>query len=287
MEEETLYAKSKWATTLGVSTSGYYTWLKEREFRVERKDQLRPDVLRVFAQGRGSYGAEKICCILRTEGKKASFGVVSTIMREEGISSKHMKRRQRSLTDSTAARDESYQNLVKDLEITGPFQVLSSDITYIPTAQGFDYHVQVMDVYTKQVLGSAQKPHMKAELVTEAIERAIDRYHLSEGIYFHSDRGSQYTSRLVKETLESLGWKASYSRVGKPGDNAWSESFFALLKKEVVHGANFKTREEAHQSVFEYIYDFYNPSRKQKALGHLSPNEFALSLQEQALEKVA
>ena len=112
MEEETLYAKSKWAKTLGLSISGYYTRLKEREFRIERKDQLRPDVLGVFAQGRGSYGAEKSCCLLRTEGKKASFGVVSTIMQEEGISSKHMKRRQRSLTDSKAARDKRYRNLV-------------------------------------------------------------------------------------------------------------------------------------------------------------------------------
>lgn len=287
MEEETIYAKSKWAEILGVSTSGYYTWIKERDLRVERKDQLRPHVLRIFKQGRGSYGAEKICALLRKEGERASFGVVSKVMREEKIASKHTLRRQRSLTDSTDARDDSYKNLVKDLEITEPYQVLSSDITYVSTAEGFDYNVQIIDVHTKRVLASVQRSHMKADLVLEAIKRANKQYNLPKGIIFHSDPGSQYTSKLVRDCLKSLGMRASYSRVGRPGDNSWSESFFALLKKEVVHGTNFKTREEARQSIFEYIYGFYNSERKQKALGYLSPNEFLLSLQCKALEKVA
>lgn len=287
MEEETHYAKSKWAETLGVSTSGYYTWLAERDTRVERKDQLKPHILRIFKAGKGCYGAERICGILRTEGERASFPVVSRIMKEEKLASKHTKRRQRSLTDSSAARDNSYENLIKDLKIDRRYQVLTSDITYVPTAEGFDYLVKIIDVYTKEVLASAQQSNMKAELVTEALQRATDRHVLPEGVIFHSDRGSQYTSNLVKDFLKKLKWQASYSRVGKPGDNAWSESFFALLKKEVIHGANFKTREEARQRIFEYIYSFYNTQRKQKSLGYLSPKEFIKSLRERELEKVA
>lgn len=286
MEEEN-YAKSKWAKVLGVSTSGYYSWLKERDSRVSRKDELRPYVIQVFEEGREVYGAERICGILRSRGTKASFPVVSRVMREERLISKHMRRRQRSLTDSSAARDDSYVNLVKDLEITERFQVLSSDISYIPTAQGFDYQCNIIDVYSKEVLGTAQRSNMKAELVLEAIKVAIARQNLPKGLYFHNDRGSQYTSNLVKDMLSKLKWHASYSRVGTPGDNAWSESFFALLKKEVVHGANFKTREEAREKVFEYIYDFYNPTRKQKSLGYLSPHEFVKILEPVALAKVA
>lgn len=286
MEEEN-YAKSKWAKVLGVSTSGYYSWLKERDSRVSRKDELRPYVIQVFEEGREVYGAERICGILRSRGTKASFPVVSRVMREERLISKHMKRRQRSLTDSSAARDDSYVNLVKDLEITERFQVLSSDISYIPTAQGFDYQCNIIDVYSKEVVGTAQRSNMKAELVLEAIKVAIARHNLPKGLYFHNDRGSQYTSNLVKDMLSKLKWHASYSRVGTPGDNAWSESFFALLKKEVVHGANFKTREEAREKVFEYIYDFYNPTRKQKSLGYLSPHEFVKILEPVALAKVA
>ncbi len=286
MEEEP-YAKSKWAKALGVSTSGYYSWLKERDSRVSRCDELRPFVLQVFKEGRMVYGAERICGILRTRGMRASFPVVSRVMKEEGLSSKHMKRRQRSLTDSSAARDDSYKNLVKDKEITKRYQVLSSDITYIPTGQGFEYQCSIIDVYSKEVLGSAQGPNMKAELVESAIKGATARHDLPEGLHFHSDRGSQYTSKLIRKLLKKLKWLVSYSRVGKPGDNAWSESFFALLKKEIVHAANFRTREEARDKIFSYIYDFYNPTRKQKSLGYLSPHEFIKSLEHRALTNVA
>lgn len=287
MEEEPHYAKVKWAKTLGVSTSGYYTWLEERDTRVPRKDQLRDDVKRIFKEGEGVYGAERICGILRTEGEKASFPVVSTIMAEEKLQSKHTIRRQRSLTDSSAARDDRYENHVKDLDITRPYQVVSSDITYIRTAQGFEYLCQVIDAHTKEVLGSAQASHMKAELVLIALGRAVRRNSLAPGVIFHSDLGSQYTSKLVTQALAHLGWIASYSRVGKPGDNAWSESFFALLKKEVVHGANFQTREQARQRIFEYIYGFYNTKRKQKLLGYRSPRDFTASLQNQSLANAA
>ncbi len=286
MEEEP-YAKSKWAKALGVSTSGYYSWLKERDNRVSRCDKLRPFVLQIFKEGRGVYGAERICGILRTRGMRASFPVVSRVMREKGISSRHMKRKQRSLTDSRAARDDSYKNLVRDLEVTGRYQVLSSDITYIPTAQGFEYQCNIIDVYSKEVLGTAQGPNMKAELVEKAIRLAVARHDLPDRLYFHTDRGSQYTSKLIRRLIRELKWHASYSRVGKPGDNAWSESFFALLKKEVVHGANFKTRDEARDKIFSYIYDFYNPTRKQKSLGYLSPHEFVESLESKALANVA
>ena len=286
MEEEP-YAKLKWAEALGVSTSGYYSWLLERDSRINRKDELRPFVKKIFKEGRGAYGAERICGILRSRGIRASFPVVSSVMKEEQLVSRHMRRKQRSLTDSSAARDDSYKNLVRDLETTGRFQVLSSDITYIPTAQGFEYQCNIIDVHTKEVLGTSQRSNMKAELVEEAINAMLSRHNLPEGLYFHTDRGSQYTSELIKSLLKRLEWHASYSRVGKPGDNAWSESFFALLKKELVHGANFKTREEARDKVFGYIYDFYNPTRKQKSLGYLSPHEFVNTLEPKALARVA
>ena len=259
------YAKSKCAEALGVLTSGYYSWLKERDNRISRKDQLRPFVLQVFKEGRGVYGTERICGILRTRGIRASFPVVSRVMEEEGLTSRHLKRKQRSLTDSSAARDDSFENLVRDLEVTGCYQVLSSDITYIPTAQGFEYQCNIIDVYTKEVLGTSQGPNMKAELVEKAIRLAVARHDLPEGLYFHTDRGSQYTSKLIRRLIKELKWLASYSRVGKP-ETMLGAKFLRFTEKKVVHGANFKTRDEARDKIFSYIYDFYNPTRKQKSL---------------------
>ena len=184
-------------------------------------------------------------------------------------------------------RDERYKNLTRDLTVNRPFQVLSSDISYIRTGEGFDYLCQIRDVYSNTVLASLQQERMTKELVIKTMQSVKQRWHIPEGTIFHADRGSQYTSKEVQQCAAQYGWQQSFSRVCKPGDNAWSESFFALLKKELVHGANFKTREEARDKVFGYIYDFYNPTRKQKSLGYLSPHEFVNTLEPKALARVA
>jgi putative transposase len=228
----------------------------------------------VFNEGRGVYGVDRICGIIRRDGASVSYPVVKRIMAQEGLKSCHGRRRQRSLTDSKKARGDEYKNLTKELEITRPFQVLSSDISYIRTGEGFDYLCQIRDVMTNTVLASCQAENMKKELVLKTLKAARDRWHLPMGVIFHSDRGSQYTSADVMEKIASYGWKQSFSAVGKPGDNAWSESFFSVLKKEVVHWCFYPTREAARQAIFEYIEVFYNRQRVQKRLGYLSPIQF-------------
>lgn len=274
MNTESKYAKTKWAEKLGVSTSGFYTWLHERKQRREAAEILRKKVIDVFCEGQGVYGVERICGILRSNGDSASYPVVKRIMAQEGLKSCHCRRRQRSLTDSKKARGDKYRNLTKGLEITKPFQVLSSDISYIRTGEGFDYLCQIRDVMTNTVLASCQMENMKKELVLKTLKAAQNRWHLPSGVIFHSDRGSQYTSADVMEQIAAYGWKQSFSAVGKPGDNAWSESFFSILKKEIVHWRFYPTREAARQAIFEYIEVFYNRRRAQKRLGYLSPIQF-------------
>lgn len=274
MSTETKYAKAKWAEKLGVSTSGYYAWLHGRERRQAAADTRREKVTAVFNEGQGVYGVDRICGILRRDGDSASYPVVKRIMSQEGLKSCHCRRRQRSLTDSKKARGDEYKNLTKDIEITKPFQVLSSDISYIRTGEGFDYLCQIRDVMTNTVLASCQAENMKKELVLKTLKAAQDRWHLPPGVIFHSDRGSQYTASDVMEQVAAFGWKQSFSAVGKPGDNAWSESFFSILKKEIVHWRFYPTREAARQAIFEYIEVFYNRRRVQKRLGYLSPIQF-------------
>ena len=165
-------------------------------------------------------------------------------------------------------------NLTKDLDIDSPFQVLSSDISYIRTREGFDYLCQIRDVKTNVVLAAHQSERITQDLVLKTIKAAESRWSIPKGAIFHSDRGSQYTAKSVMKLVADKGWKQSFSRVGKPGDNAWSESFFANLKKEIVHWRVYNTREEARQAVFEYIEVFYNRKRAQKRLGYLSPIQY-------------
>jgi putative transposase len=115
---------------------------------------------------------------------------------------------------------------------------------------------------------------MKATLVSRTVEKVCERWDIPKGAIFHSDRGSQYTAQEVKDLIAGYGWRQSFSRVGKPGDNAWSESFFSILKKEIIHWRFYPTREQARQAVFEYVELFYNRQRAQKRLGYVSPIEY-------------
>jgi putative transposase len=257
-----------------VSRSGFYAWKKNTVHRDASEAAYCEAVRKVFAEGEGTYGPERISGIMRKRGHKASFQKVSAYMEHYGLRSIHRRRRSHSLTDSSKSRGEGFPNLTKGLEIISPFQVLTSDISYIRTGEGIEYLCQVKDVKSGVVLASVMLARMKAELVVQTIGKALARWRVPAGCIFHSDRGSQYTSDSVKQLLISLGLRQSFSRVGKPGDNAWSESFFANLKKESVHWVHFETREQVRQAMFAYIEGFYNTRRAQKRLGYLSPIEW-------------
>ena len=265
---------ARWASFLEVSTSGYYTWQQERESRRAREDDYCAQVQRVFEQSGGTYGADRVAGQLRKESLRASFRKVKRIMNERGLFSVHL-RYQRSLTDSRGARDEDCPNLLRDIPEILPFQALSSDITYIPTQEGFAYTCTIRDLRSGIVLAEKTASGMKKELVLDTIRSAVKSWKLERGTIFHSDRGSQYTSQSVRDCLRELGFRQSFSRTGKPGDNTWSESFYSILKKELVHPiGRFRTREEAAQGVFAFIHSFYNTQRIQKCLGYLSPMEW-------------
>ena len=279
MEAQTSSSKAKWAKATGVSRSGYYTWRKERSNRETRQKALVEMVGRIFTLGKGHYGAERVCGVIRREGGKASFSKVKRVMDEHNWISSHCKRRSQGITNSRRARGSEFKNLVKGLEITRAFQVLASDITQISTPEGSDYLCQIRDVCTNIVVGFAQQSHKTADIVLKALRSAQGRWDLPKGAIFHSDRGSQYTAKEVMNQVSACGFHLSFSDVGKPGDNPWSESFFSILKKEIIHKRPCATREEARQRVFEYIETFYNTTRAQKNLGYLSPLKFLRNCQ--------
>ncbi len=274
MEKVQGHSKAKWAKMIGVSRSGYYSWLHERESRKALLEAYEVRVKQVFEEGKGHYGAERICGVIRQAGGRASFPVVKRMMKAQGLISSHCRKKQRSLTDSRRARSDEYINHLLGLKICRPFQALSSDITYIRTDEGFDYLCQIRDVFTNVVLGYSQQSRMTKDLVTRTLISVQNRWHCPPDTIFHSDRGSQYTALDNQKLIASFGWKQSYSRVGKPGDNAWSESFFSNLKKEIIHWNHFTTREEARQQIFAYIETYYNRQRVQKRFGYLSPIDY-------------
>jgi putative transposase len=260
----------KWAKYFEVSTSGYYSWLRKRDERSRREDNYADEVEGIFMESRGTYGAERIGAALRLRGYPASFRKVKRIMRERNLQSVHV-RKVKPLTDSRKARGDGFPNLLRGRKVTKPFEALSSDISYIQTDEGFDYLCQIRDICSGVILASQQHSRMSKELVLATIRAAHIRWHFPKGTIFHSDRGSQYTSKDVMNLFTVLGFRQSFSRVGMPGDNSWSESFFSILKKEAVYPFHFPTRESARQAIFFYIETFYNRYRIQKSLGWYSP----------------
>jgi putative transposase len=288
IEDNPGHPVAKWAEVLRIERTGYYAWLRRREEKEKRETHLKKRIREEFKKGRGAYGPDRVVAELRKSGERIGRLKCAGYMEDMGLSSSHNRHRSKSLTNSKKARGEGYPNILRDKEFPiVPRMGVTSDITYIRTGEGFMYHCVVRDIVTKDVLGDHVADRMTKELVINAILSMTARHKMREGCIFHSDRGSQYTSKAVMSLLPQLGFRQSFSRVGMPGDNSWSESFFATMKKELVHWSHFETNAEARAAVFDYIYCFYNATRTQKGLGYMSPRDYVKSLETGELKEVA
>jgi transposase InsO family protein len=148
------------------------------------------------------------------------------------------------------------------------------DITYVWTDEGWLYLSAVEDLHTRKIVGWSMAERLTSRLTVDALTMAVERQLPAAGLLTHTDRGSQYASEHYQRLLAEHGLVCSMSRRGNCYDNAPMESFFATLKKELVHHARYATREAARQSLFEYIEVFYNRERRHSALGYRTPTEF-------------
>jgi len=282
------YPVSKWAEKLQVDRTGYYSWQRRRESREEREAYLKKRIKEEFEESRGTYGPDRIVKELRKAGDSIGRDKCAAYMSDMGLESCHNRHRTKSLTNSKKARGDGYPNILgKEMFPIVPRMGIVSDITYIRTGEGFMYHCVIKDVVSGDVLGDHMADRMTKELVINALLALLARHELHEGCIFHSDRGSQYTSNAFMGLLKQYGIRQSFSRVGMPGDNSWAESFFATMKKELIHWTHFETKAEAREAVFEYIYCFYNVTRIQKRLGYMSPKQYLRSLESERLDAVA
>ena len=258
---------------LQVSPGGYYTW-RERptSAQQQRRETLAVEIETIHQEVKQRYGSPRIHAELRARGLGCCVNTVAKLMRQHGIAAK-TKRKFRCTTDSNHDRPVADSILDRQFERTAN-QAWLADITYIPTREGWLYLAAVEDLCSRQIVGWSMSKRMTSRLVVDALEMAVSRRLPGEGLMAHSDRGSQYGSDHYQRLLEQHGITCSMSRRGDCWDNAPMESFFASLKKELVHHENYQTRAEARASVFEYIEVFYNRVRRHSALGYLSPVEY-------------
>lgn len=264
----------------GVSRSGYHRWREARPTARACEDaRLIVELKAVHAQSRQTYGRPRLLAALRQRGEKTSGKRVTRLMRESGLRGVRRGGYRPRTTESRHRLTRS-PNLVRNVAAPQkPNQVWVTDITYIPTREGWLYVAGVLDRCSRRVLGLAMGGRLDATLPQAALRQAlIRRGPVPRGLIHHSDQGVQYASILYQQTLRSSGLISSMSRKAHCEDNAHMESFWGTLKAERIDGGNFLTRDQARRAIFEYVEVFYNRVRLHSALGHQSPVDFEANL---------
>jgi putative transposase len=260
---------------LGVSRSGFYAWRsREPSAAAARREELTAEVKEIHAEVKGRYGSPRIHAELVARGTTCCVNMVARVMREAGIAAKP-KRKFRQTTDSNHALPVAENLLDREFDPGEPNASWVADVTYIPTREGWLYLAVVEDLFSRMIVGWSMDATMTSRLVVDALEMALARrLRGSSDLVAHSDRGSQYASEHYQRRLGEERIACSMSRRGNCWDNAPMESFFASLKKELVHDEDYATRAEAKASIFEYIEAFYNRVRRHSSLGYVAPAEY-------------
>lgn len=260
---------------LGVSRSGYYEWERRAPSDRALTDAwLIEKIGAVHEAHRGVYGAPRVHAELRmAHGVRVARKRVERLMRQAGISG--LQRRKRGRTTISVPGVRVADDLVNRQFSPAAANVLwIADVTYLRTWEGWLYLAAVQDAYSRRIVGWAMADHMRAELVVDALQMAVKRRRPPAGLIHHSDQGSQYVSLAFGQAARDAGIARSMGSRGDCYDNAVAESFFATLKKELVHRHSWPIRRELTTEVFEYIEAFYNRTRRHSRLGMLSPADY-------------
>lgn len=258
---------------LKVSRSGYYAWKTRPDSNRKKEDaKLLRLIRKSYEQNRKVYGVRRIHADIY-EQVHCSKKRVHRLMQANGIQSIR-PRKYKTTTNSRHNLPVAENLLNRNFHSDAPNTVWVSDISYIPTDEGWLYLAGVIDLCSKDVVGMAMDKTMTKELAIQALKQAIGRERPGAGLLHHSDRGVQYASHDYQALLNENGFIPSMSRKGNCYDNACAESFFSTLKNELIYLTHFKTRAEARQAIFEYVEIFYNHKRRHSSLGYQTPSEY-------------
>lgn len=271
-----MFGVEKMCKVFKVSRSGYYDWLGRRPSPRSIERTRLVDQIRVLYEGsKRRYGSPKITDELRELGWVVSRPRVARIMRAEGLRSIICKKFTGMTTDSRHNLPVAENLLNRDFEATAPSQKWVSDITYVPTAQGWVYLTIVMDLYDRKIIGWSVSTSMTTEATILAAWRMTKQNRrIDPGMVFHSDQGVQYASHAFSDELKRSGVLQSMSRKGNCWDNAVAENFFKILKSEMVKHMKFHSILHTRKELFEFIEIWYNRKRKHAYLGYKTPEQY-------------
>ena len=267
----------KMCKALNLAASAYYQWFrrikKKEELNKERQSTIKK-VIEIFEDSHRTYGYRRMWIAVNKKGISLTEYMVRKIMRENGLypvnSVKYKPYRKGRVLGNYFENIVDQKFNPKKLN-----EIWAGDITYIKTKLGWVYLAVVIDLYNREIIGYSISKSIDTELVKRAYANALANTCGGEkGTIFHSDRGTQYSSKSFQNMLLKHGFVGSMSKPGCPYDNACVESFFSTAKRECLYRKEYVTMEEVKTDLFYYIELFYNRKRMHKTLGYMSPVEY-------------
>jgi len=268
------YPVATMCRVLGVSTSGYYAWLKRPPSRRAREDaELTEAIREIHEWSRGTYGSPRVHAELRARGHRVGENRVARLMREAGLQGVSPRKGGPRTTRRREGARPAPDLVEREFEAPGPDRLWVADITYVPTWSGFLYLAVVLDVWSRRVVGWSMATHLKTKLVLDALNMALTQRR-PRAVIHHSDQGTQYTSIAFGKRCEEMGVRPSMGSVGDALDNAMMESLFGTIECELLDRVSLENFTHGRREIFEYLEGWYNPHRRHSALGYLSPVEY-------------
>ena len=269
------YPVKELCAVLEVTRSGYYAWLNGQETARQIANHLLvQQIRRVYQEKKGRYGSPRVTQQLRHEGQRCNHKRVERLMRQHGLKGCSSCKRRTHTTDSNHDQPIAPNLLLGRAAPGRSNEVWVSDITYVPTAEGWLFLAAVMDLYSRQILGWAVWESLEAGGALQALKRALANRDHPTGVIHHSDRGIQYACHAYREQLKAADLAPSMSRRGNCYDNAAMEAFWSTLKREAMAQSISWSKDRVRRELFEYIEAFYNRSRLHSSLGYQSPVDF-------------
>ncbi|GGJ60128.1 IS3 family transposase [Deinococcus roseus] len=268
------FALNIFLRVLNVKKETYFAWKKRGLSERQQADQrLATEIQKIHQDSKGTYGAPRVKAELNVRGQQVSRQRITRLMQAQGL--KVRQKRKFRVTTRSRVGDQVFDNVL-DRQFTAaqPDQKWCTDLTYLPTFDGWLYLGVILDLYSRKVVGWSFGTTLETDLALSALQMAQTTRKPAPGLLHHSDRGCQYTSREYQQALRELKATCSMSRKGNCWDNAAMESFFATLKTELGLDRPLGNRQDTQTVVFTWIEGWYNRVRRHSALGHLSPVDF-------------
>ena len=265
------------ARVFNVTTDAFWMWKKRGESTRKQEDTVLLEEIKIIhANSKRTYGAPRVkASLLEEKGKKISRARAGRLMREAGLRTKY-KKKFVVTTKSKNSSNVADNVLNREFKAEKPNQKWVSDITYIPTREGWLYLAVVLDLFSRKIVGWAFGVSLETNLVLDALEMATTtrKPKATDNLLHHSDRGAQYASLEYRKALSALKATCSMSRKGNCWDNAVMESFFSTMKLELDLHKAIGGRDLTRGTVFYWIESWYNRERRHSSLGYVSPAKF-------------